>query len=196
MGTSKTEAKKQRRSELRAARAALQPEERTAADAGIAAQVLALPEYEQADLLLPYLSFGTEVDTRAIIHDAWERGKTVALPRCVEGSRDMRWFRVESFEGLVKSPLGVEEPACDPAFEIGREDMEGAIVLVPGLEFDHVGYRLGYGGGFYDVFLSAFDGVSIGLCRDCFLRDEPIECDAHDLPVTMVISESQVIRLG
>ena len=194
MDTSKTEAKKLRRSELRKARAALKPEERQAIDSGIAAQLLALSEYEQADLLLPYLSFGAEVDTRAIIRDAWGRGKTVALPRCVEGTRNMRWFKVESFDGLVKSPLGVEEPACNPAFKIDPASMEGAIVLVPGLEFDRAGYRLGYGGGFYDVFLSTFDGISIGLCRDRFLCDEPIECDAHDLPVTMVISESQVIR--
>ena len=106
--------KTERRRELKKARAALPDETRNQMDAAIAQRVMALPEYESADLVLPYLSFGAEIDTRAIIRDAWSRGKTVALPRCVEGTRLMRWYRVDSFDGLVTSRFGVDEPAEDP----------------------------------------------------------------------------------
>lgn len=183
-----------RRKELKAARAALGAEGRAAADAGIAAQVMKLAEYEQADLLLPYLSFGAEVDTRELIADAWARGKAVALPRCIPGTRQMDWHRVTSFEGLVTSPFGVDEPADDPATLVNPATADHSLVIVPGLEFDTLGYRLGYGGGFYDVFLSTFEGTAIGLCRDQFLQDEPITHDDHDLPADIVVTQSRVIR--
>ena len=185
--------KNARRKELKAARAALGAEGRAAADAGITAQVVTLAEYEQADLLLPYLSFGAEVDTRQLIADAWERGKTVALPRCVPGTRQMNWYRVTSFDGLVTSSLGVDEPADDPAALVDPATASHALVIVPGLEFDTLGYRLGYGGGFYDVFLSTFEGTAIGLCRDQFLQEAPIAHDAHDLPVGIVVTQSRII---
>ena len=55
--------------------------------------------------------------------------------------------------------------------------------------FDAQGYRLGYGGGFYDVFLPHFGGISIGLCRKCQLNPNPLPIDAHDVPVDIVIHE-------
>ena len=64
-----------------------------------------------------------------------------------------------------------------------------AIALVPGLAFDAQGFRLGYGAGFYDVFLSTFAGASIGLCRKRFLSPGPLPCDDFDLPVDMVITD-------
>ena len=196
MSSSKDEAKKLRRRELMAARADMGEEGRAAVDAAITDQVKALPEYQQADLVLPYLSFGAEIDTRAIIRDAWSKGKTVALPRCVEGTRDMRWYRVESFDGLVRSRYGVDEPAEDPAFEVDPSQSENAVALVPGLEFDRQGYRLGYGGGFYDMFLAVFPGVSVGLCRSKFLQDDPIDRDVHDLSVGIIVTDAEVVRLS
>ena len=196
MSSSKDEVKKLRRRELMAARADMGEEGRAAVDAAIADQLKALPEYQQADLVLPYLSFGAEIDTRAIIRDAWSKGKTVALPRCVEGTRELRWYRVESVDGLVKSRFGVDEPAENPAFEVDPSQSENAVALVPGLEFDRQGYRLGYGGGFYDTFLSAFPGVSVGLCRSKFLQDDPIDRDVHDLSVGIIVTDAEVVRLS
>ena len=190
------EAKTQRRRELKKARTELGDERRAAIDAKIAKNVQTLPEYENADLILPYLSFGAEIDTRALIEDAWSRGKTVALPRCVEGTRDMRWYRVESLDSLVMSKFGVEEPAENPAFEVDPNAFERALAFVPGLEFDREGYRLGYGGGFYDTFLSAFAGISVGLCREPFLRAEGdlLQRGAYDLAAQMVVTDVQIVR--
>ena len=183
------EVKNARRRELKAARAALPPEQRAEMDHQIATRVVALPEYDSADVILPYLSFGAEVDTREIIRDAWAKGKTVALPRCVEGTRLMRWYIVDSFEGLVVSSFGVEEPPADPSHEIDPAQIAHALVIVPGMEFDEAGYRLGYGGGFYDVFLSTFTGTSVGLCRSPFFSTGPLQHDEHDLPVDVVVTD-------
>lgn len=189
------DSKKRLRSAFRALREDLGADERARVDEQIFQQVTRLPEYKAASCLLTYLSFGSEVDTRGVIRDAWAQGKAVALPRCVPGTRQMTWHCVESFDGLIVSPFGVEEPAPDEATQIDPAALsEHALALVPGLTFDMQGYRLGYGGGFYDVFLSSFPGVAIGLCRECQISDRIEVLDAHDLPVSTVVTESRVLH--
>ena len=190
--------KKELRAQMLAQRNALDAVERQAMDAALAARVEELPEWADAQVVFPYLSFGTEVDTRQLIADAWAQGKRVALPRCVPGSREMAWYIVESLDGLVKSKLGVEEPVEDPTREIdpcGAETAPHALVLVPGFTFDAQGYRLGYGGGFYDVFLSRYKGAAVGLCRDCFFDAVELTRGEFDLPVGLVVTDKRTVRL-
>ena len=177
------------RKDFKDQRAAIPAQQRVQIDKAITAQVLALPEFEACDLLLPYVSFGAEIETRDIIRAAWEAGKTVALPRCVPGTRSMKWYKVDSFEGLVKSSLGVEEPAENPANEIDPSAFKHALCLVPGLAFDAQGFRMGYGGGFYDTFLHGFTGTSVGLCRRAQVCEKVPALEPHDLPVSFVITE-------
>lgn len=181
--------KAQMRAHFKAVREGLIPGERHAVDEAIARNVTTLPELATADGVFTYLSFGAEVDTRALIECAWEAGKTVCLPRVVSGTREMRWYAVESLDGLIRSPFGVEEPSDDSFREMRPADFAAPVALVPGLAFDREGFRLGYGGGFYDVFLPAFPGASIGLCRGCQLVESLPFCDAHDVPVDIVCTE-------
>lgn len=188
-------AKRALRAQLRTERAAMPPEERARCDAAIAEQVVASPAFARAPVVFSYLSFGAEVQTRAIIHAAWDAGKVVALPRVV-GPCQLTWYRVDSLEGLVPSAYGMEEPAPDPSRAIDPVHPElassntRALALVPGLAFDREGYRLGYGGGFYDAFLRTFPGVSLGLCHAALLYPSLAACGVrapHDVPVTAVI---------
>ena len=192
------ERKRELRKHFRKVRKDLGEQGRAEIDAGIEAQLKALPEFAQAEVLLAYLDFGPEVRTRGIIQAAWDAGKVVALPWCVPGTHEMRWFRITSFDNLVRSKLGVEEPVPSSETEQLLGTGERMLALVPGLTFDAAGYRLGYGGGFYDTFLAKFDGVSVGLVREAQvsedLRAEGI-IDAHDLPAQIVVSEGRVIRV-
>ena len=198
--------KKDLRAVLKSQRNAMPQQERVRVDARIAARLAAQPEYTAAPLLLTYLSFGSEVDTYRIIETAWEDGKQVALPRCIPGTRRMQWHAITSFSGLQRSPLGVLEPeplpqtlvlgeagepgpAAAPGFRL-----EEALAVVPGYTFDERGFRLGYGGGFYDVFLESFPGVSAGLCRSAQISTAIPCLDPHDLPVALVVTETQIIR--
>lgn len=179
------------RARMREARKAIPANERARIDAAICEHACATPEFQQAQVVLTYLSMGAEVDTRGIIQRAWQAGKTVALPRCI-GPRAMCWFRVTSLDNLQKSAFGVEEPPADDATEQLLATGERMIAIVPGFTFDDNGYRLGYGGGFYDTFLSGFDGPSIGLCRSAMRVDDLSALGAigeYDLPVTAVISD-------
>ena len=191
------ERKRELRAHFKQVRRELGAEGRAVADAGIEANLLALREFAEAEVLLAYLDFGPEVRTRGIIEAAWRAGKVVALPWCVPGTHEMRWFRVSSFDALVKSKLGMDEPVPDPANEQLLGTGERMLALVPGLTFDAAGNRLGYGGGFYDKFLAKFDGVSVGLCREAAwsgdLRAEGI-IDTRDLSAQIVMTERRVVR--
>ena len=185
--------KAQMRTHFKTVREGLIPGERHAIDEAIARNVAARPEFAAADAVFTYLSFGAEVDTRELIRRAWESGMTVCLPRVVPGTREMRWYAVESLDGLVRSPFGVEEPPDDPSREVRPADFARPVALVPGLAFDREGFRLGYGGGFYDTFLPDFPGISIGLVRTCQLVERLPVLDAHDAPVTLTCTEGEVI---
>lgn len=183
--------KEELRARMKAVRRAIPAGERAAIDAAIRDRVCATPSFQEADVVLTYLSFGAEIDTRGIIERAWQLGKAVALPRCV-GPRRMRWFRVESFDNLETSSFGVDEPRIDEAAEQQLATGENMVALVPGLAFDARGYRLGYGGGFYDTLLADFVGTSVGLCRKAQFV-ESLEAlgviGEFDLPVKRVITE-------
>ena len=190
--------KKELRKKFRAIRKELGEEGRATIDARIEANLVALPEFAEMDVLLAYLDFGPEVRTRGIIQAAWDAGKTVALPWCVPDTHEMRWFKITSFEDLVRSSLGVEEPQPLDENEQLLGTGERMIALVPGLTFDAAGYRLGYGGGFYDTFLAKFDGISVGLCREAQFSDDLVSegiIDAHDLPTQLVVTDRRLIRV-
>ena len=174
--------KNQLRRHFKAVRAGLLEGERRAIDAAIAGNVAGLPEFAEADGVFTYLSFGAEVVTRILIECAWTVGKAVALPRVVPGTRQMRWYAVDSLDCLERSSFGVEEPPADPAREVTPRDFHTPVALMPRLAFDREGYRL------YDTFLPTFPGTSMGLCRAAQLADH-LPHEDYDMPVDEVVTE-------
>lgn len=188
--------KVQQRKQLLAQRKELGVVVRQEIDAAIARNVIELEEFVRADVVFTYLSMSEEIDTREIISLAWNAGKRVALPYCVPGTREMEWYEVDSFDNLVKSTFGVEEPVPDQATMLDPSDFPQSIAIVPGLSFDARGYRMGYGGGFYDIFLAEYPGCSIGLCRSMFFDAVTLQLEAHDLPVAIVVTDGEVVRIN
>ena len=146
--------------------------------------VMGLECVRNADKFLVYASSPVEVDTRRFITCMISRGKTVAVPKCV--GKEMRFLITGSLETLVKSNYGVDEPA--EGEEIVYDS--STVCIVPGLRFDRNGYRLGWGGGFYDRFLAGFTGVSVGICYRGCCGDVPT--DKFDIPVNTVITENGI----
>lgn len=189
--------KRELRTHYRTLREAIGADERMRVDGLIEARVRELPAFARAEVLLTYLDMPCEVRTRGLIEAAWAEGKTVALPWCVPHARELRWFVVTSLADLVRSPFGVEEPVPRDECELLPTELGSrALALVPGLTFDAQGFRLGYGGGYYDHFLAGFAGASVGLCRHAQLADDlraaGVIC-AHDLPVELVVTEERVL---
>lgn len=189
--------KKRLRTQLLALRRGLGPRARADADARIATAVAATEQWREAPVVLAYLSVGDEVDTRELVRLAWDAGKMVAAPR-VTGPRSLAWYRVEAGDEFEVSAMGIEEPLARGERRVESARLgERSIALVPGLAFDEMGYRLGYGGGFYDAFLERFGGVSIGLCRDAALVPSLADMgalEAHDRAVGIVVTETRLLR--
>ena len=166
------------------------PEKKQAADARILRRVTGLHESASCGTVLTYVSKPIEVDTIALIERALADGKRVAAPRCVEGRREMEFFLIHSLEDLAAQTFGVLEPVRERCVLL--EDFEGSICIVPALAYDRRGYRLGYGAGYYDRFLSQYTGPKIGVIYAHNLRPR-LWHGRYDVPVDLIVTESRLL---
>lgn len=179
------------RQKYRSLRQSMPPEIKEERDEAIAHQVKRLWQYQNNDILLIYVSTAIEVDTFRIIRRAFEDGKKVAVPRCVPDSRNMEFYYIDSTDDLTPGMFGVLEPSADPA-RLYRE-RDGGLCIVPAFSYDWSGYRLGYGKGYYDRFLSRFEGNIVGICySDCVQRSLPH--GRFDRPVELLVTEKYLRR--
>jgi 5-formyltetrahydrofolate cyclo-ligase len=170
-------------------RGRLTAEERDAAGRGVASRLLDLPEVAQADAILGFASFGTEVPTDPAMADILRAGKRLLVPY-VDGAA-LRAAEVRSTEELAPGYRGIREPVERVSVDPGT----AGVILVPGVAFDERGGRLGYGGGFYDGFLRTIgDRIPrVGVCFDVQIV-EAVPVGSDDEMVTIVVSERRVIR--
>lgn len=146
--------------------------------------------WKQANTIALTISRGTEVDTNRIILQAWKENKTVVIPKCDPNTKEMVFRSIKSFDQLEKVYFGLLEPKIMETNAVNAEDID--VVIVPGICFDTSGYRIGYGGGFYDRYLMNFKKETISLAFSCQIVDS-IPKEAHDLPVDKIIMEHGVI---
>lgn len=142
---------------------------------------VACPQYAQAKTVYGYLPYNQEVRTVPILEQALADGKRVAVPK-IYGD-EMRFIYLTDLTKVEKNRWGIPEPIEDGP--VG--DDPTALVLMPGLAFDPVGHRIGYGGGFYDKFLAAEpEHPTVALCYE-FQVLPAIETDEYDIPVDCVL---------
>lgn len=183
--------KQRLREERLAAREALSEQERSVLDERITQKLLVTSEYSEATTVLTYVSVSSEVSTRMFIECALRDGKTVAAPRCLPG-HCLEFVAIASLKQLVAAPFNLLEPAKElPA--VTEDQKNNSICIVPALLVDTKGYRLGYGAGFYDRFLSTYSGKKICLAYQQNLSREMLPHTAFDVAVDVVITESDVL---
>ena len=135
-----------------------------------------------------YISYRQEADTRALILRLWERGLPVAAPRI--NGQEMAFYQIRSREDIRPGYKGIPEPGENCRLV---EDEPG-LVVVPGAVFDPRGYRIGYGGGYYDRFLEQHPCLgTLGLAYG-FQVVECVPAQEFDRPVKAVLTESGLIR--
>lgn len=159
----------------------LTPEYIKTASERIAAEVLKTREYIDAKTVFIYTSMPDEPETRGIIADVLERGKTVLVPKCV--GDNMLAVKIRSLDDLAPGTFGIPEP-------IGSEAWSGGIdlAIVPCAAASRDLNRLGHGRGYYDRFLAEREIFKLCLCFDKLLCDVPAE--THDIKMDMVITET------
>lgn len=175
-------------------RDSLMPEDRAAASEAITARLLALPEWAAARTLFLYLSFRSEVSTRALLLAALESGRRVLAPRVNRQQRTMDACAVFSPADLAPGAWGILEPtAAAPVVDPREIDL----VIAPGLAFDAAGGRLGYGAGFYDRYLRQVrpDCARAGLAFE-MQRVPAVPCSSTDERLNLLVTERGVYRFA
>ncbi len=179
------------RNVMRKRRASLDPAWVLAQSRLIADRVIALPEFQRAEVVLGYLSLPGEVAVDGILAAAWKAGKRVAVPAVRDDGEYMPAWLTPN-ESLTPKGFKVRQPVT-PFW--AKPDGYG-LVVVPGVAFTAAGARLGHGKGFYDRMLARLAkkvACKVGVCFSFQL--------APDLPVTetdvgmnVVVTEDQNYR--
>jgi 5-formyltetrahydrofolate cyclo-ligase len=186
------EAKAELRRRIRRAREAIGDAERTRLAGLIEERLFGLPEVATAGTVLLFYSFGSEVTTAAMVDRVHAAGKRLLLPYLTEGRAEdsMDAAVVRPGDDLIPASYGAREPAR----RVPVDPSEVDLVVAPGLAFDRRGYRLGYGGGHYDRYLSRLrpDAVRVGIGFAVQIV-ERVPLGPGDRPVDLVVTENEVI---
>ncbi|MCM1525172.1 MAG: 5-formyltetrahydrofolate cyclo-ligase [Ruminococcus sp.] len=186
--------KTQLRNRCRDLRTGFGETEKQEKDGRIFERIISSSAYRSSPIVLTYVSTEIEVDTLALIKKALEDKKRVAVPRCITDTRDMDFYFIKSADELEKGTFGVMEPVPEKC--IKAYAFETALCIIPGLAFDMKGYRLGYGKGYYDRFLSAHPKlVKMGLCYCSCTLNELIH-GRYDIASDMLVTEKYLRTFG
>ena len=185
------EEKQQLRRNVRTLEAQLSDKYKAASDRAIAAHLLAMPEYQAARTVFCFVGTAREIDTRPILEAILASGKALCVPLCAApGVMELR--QITDLDQLVPGAYGIPEPpAHAPVVDIDDVDF----TVLPCLTCNHLGQRLGQGGGYYDRFLAHYRGGTVLLCREKLIREE-IPLESHDYPVPWVLTERGLYEDG
>ena len=143
--------KKEIRKRVLDIRNAMFPAEIAAKSREIVRRATELREIREARTLMVFLNFGSEVATDDLVRWGWDTGKRIVVPLCGREERSLTPCLIEAFSDLEIGSYGIREPRADRLRVVQLEEIDA--VLVPAVAFDRRGYRVGYGGGYYDRFL-------------------------------------------
>ena len=165
-------------------------------------RLLASDLWRKCRRVAAYVSVKGEADTALILAEALHSGRELFLPRCrVKGEEGwpgaMDFFACSDLGALKKSSFGIPEPVTGPEASLLMPEAlrePDTLVIVPALAFDRSGYRLGYGGGYYDRMLASASCPCVGLAfHDLLVETLPRE--EWDRPVSDVCTEEILLCL-
>ncbi len=182
--------KKKLRAEAREMRRSMSPEVKASLDRKIKNKLLNLWSLRETNVVLCYVSTEIEVDTRELINALLQSGKRVAVPRCEGEKSEMNFYFINSLEELSPGSFDVDEPDPQKNAMVGKT--EGSVCIVPAFMFDRRGYRLGYGKGYYDRYLSKYEGSTIGICYGENLQNELFH-GKYDRCVDLIVTDKEIL---
>ena len=149
--------------------------------------------YNKSKKIFTYVSFSSEIDTIKFIKYALNDNKEVYVPKTDKTKKEMVAIRINSLENMDVDNWGILEPKSVDKNKIGKNF---DLILIPGLAFDRKGNRIGYGGGYYDKYLSQIkeENNKIVLAYDFQVVDS-IKNEAHDIKVNYIITNNKFIKI-
>ena len=172
--------KKTLRKETIAAMNRLPESVKTQADEQLTQRLLELPAFHDAKTLATYLSFDHEFSTAGLIQAALQLGKRVCVPRTYLQGR-MEFVEYDP-DILEKTRFGLLEPN-ERGQVVDKSEID--LIHVPGLVFQSKGYRIGYGGGYYDRYLEDFTGKTVSTIYS--IQQGDFQPDTFDQAVQEVL---------
>ena len=141
---------------------------------------------------LVYVSVRSEANTYELIKKLIELGKNVYCPRVIEN--DMEFIKINSIDDLEKGYMGIPEPKA-MLKEVYDSSKGEATAIVPGSVFDITGSRMGYGGGYYDRYLSGKENIfKIGICFEEQIYYNSLSRAKFDVAMNAVVTEERVVE--
>ncbi|WP_163540037.1 5-formyltetrahydrofolate cyclo-ligase [Gracilibacillus sp. YIM 98692] len=164
--------------------------ERSHVERDIHRHLLSLTEWREAKTIGITLSREIEWDTYKLLDAAWTDDKNIVVPKCYPKDKTMAFYLCQTLADLENKYIDLWEPIPKQASLVEKSLID--LMIVPGIAFDTNGYRIGYGGGYYDRYLKDFTGTKIALAAT-FQIVPKIEKELHDIPVEKLVTEQGVI---
>lgn len=151
--------------------------------------------YKNAKTIMAFINFGSEINTRYIIENSIDLKKSIVIPITVPETKELKVSKMLNYSELEIGHYNILTPKDEFIRFVNPNTID--LVLVPGLIFDKDGYRIGYGGGYYDRFLSKLDPSvpKIGICFDLQVQDT-IPRNHYDIPVDFILTEKGLIKIN
>ncbi|WP_179124135.1 5-formyltetrahydrofolate cyclo-ligase [Marinococcus halophilus] len=181
------------RQQINSSYQALSGSERLKAEKKIYEYLFQWDGWKQADTIAVTVSLKNEINTGPIIETGWQQGKRICVPKIDPEQRGMEFYEIQNFGELERSIGQIYEPKKSVCALVPPEQLD--LILVPGLVFNKEGYRIGFGGGYYDRFLNRADFSTAALIHT-FQLQEHIPVEAHDVPVQTLISSDGLLHVG
>lgn len=151
--------------------------------------------FQRAGIVLSYSSIRSEVETRELNKAVLRQGKELYLPKTYPGEKRMAFYPVQDLSQLNRGYQGILEPEETVALE-SQPDIcteKEILMLMPGVAFDEGGYRLGYGGGYYDRYLCRYgEGMTSMFLA---FEEQKISCipaEAYDVKPDIILTQKGI----
>lgn len=190
--------KKELRKEILSLRDAIPEAERKDKSHMIAKKIIAQKEFLEADKVLLFASYSSEVETSEIFQTAQTMGKAIYYPKVM--GKEMEFYLVEKLEDLQIGYRGIQEPQVVLEKRFLPQPQDKICVVMPGAVFDAEGNRIGYGGGYYDKFLQKLETehakenlckIAIAFACQMVGKDHMVQ-DELDIKVDYIVTENQI----
>lgn len=154
-------------------------------------KIMESDSYKNARNIFIFISFGSEINTHDFIRKSLSLGKNISVPVTFLDEKIMKASSLKSFSDLKPGAYNILAPSEDKIEFIDEGSID--LVIVPGAAFDRSGYRIGYGGGYYDKFLAPLKEVKkIGIAFSFQIVNE-IPISKYDIPVNLIYTENEII---
>lgn len=148
------------------------------------------PAFKAAKTIGLTIAAFPEVDTIPLIEFCWKNGKRVAVPKCNPLTHTMDFYEIHHFGQLETVYMKLKEPKVAETAYVSPEEID--LMVVPGVVYSPEGYRIGFGGGYYDRYLASYPGVTRSLAFAEQISDS-VPVEVHDVPVAGIHTESAFI---